>query len=532
VTKFFKHTVPGEGVINPNLPSNEFKIGDGPEPRKKKATSATAKASESTPSGQVEETLDDLTDMRNWPLDEDRNGLSGERLRNCILYCLDYADNEFLNGLDITKGSMESPKFISLIDSRTPPGWTPEKHEKKSKRGRLKKIKPLDFQLAQWLMNGPGPNAPLAGWESWEDKRDAIKTYWYGPGGVGQPDPEKVDFKALFNPAKPVVEVVAPAKGGVVDPEPVGSILAKAAAWLKQPYQIRWPKQCAVRNWVVVLTRRRMARESWTHEDIDLVARGEKTCPVCSGAGNYGIVKRGVLNKIDGSEPDVIYVNEVEWCECGEFKQVRKVIDSKPSQYDFVNLWTLQPHQFSILPQEVQAEELTYIRANHTGSFLFHGPAGTGKTTFSQALYFDAMYRSGPRFWKEGHAVKLETTEWIWYKNFATLLQEHNEHQWNREAPEPTVTPSKIAAVRELKYTPTLVLEEVDKQELNPHRISFLFGLIDETLKAKGGQVVLTTNLTPMEFEDYLTSNKEISSTGIAIIRRLTQTVHVRNHFR
>jgi hypothetical protein len=41
----------------------------------------------------------------------------------------------------------------------------------------------------------------------------------------------------------------------------------------------------------------------------------------------------------------------------------------------------------------------------------------------------------------------------------------------------------------------------------------------------------MTTNLTMAEFNENLTANDDIRTTGDTIIRRLTDHVHIRNYF-
>jgi hypothetical protein len=67
----------------------------------------------------------EIGDMRDWA--EARHGVSGERLRNCIIYQLDHAKDAYIRNSGITVASMRRPKFIKLLNEKTPPGWTPNK---------------------------------------------------------------------------------------------------------------------------------------------------------------------------------------------------------------------------------------------------------------------------------------------------------------------------------------------------------------------------------------------------------------------
>lgn len=68
-----------------------------------------------------------LGDIRDW--DEDRFGIPADRLRNCIIYQLDYAKDDYFRKSEITPASMERSKFITVLNDNTPAGWTPEKHK-------------------------------------------------------------------------------------------------------------------------------------------------------------------------------------------------------------------------------------------------------------------------------------------------------------------------------------------------------------------------------------------------------------------
>jgi hypothetical protein len=67
-----------------------------------------------------------LGDIRDW--DEEKFGIPAERLRNCIVYQLDYAKDDYFRKSELTPASMARSKFITLLNDNTPAGWTPEKH--------------------------------------------------------------------------------------------------------------------------------------------------------------------------------------------------------------------------------------------------------------------------------------------------------------------------------------------------------------------------------------------------------------------
>ena len=78
---------------------------------------------------ELHQTAPVLTDIRDWS--EDKFGISGQRLANCIIYQLDYAKNPYIRDSGVTVASMGREKFVTILDSNTPPGWTPENHGKR-----------------------------------------------------------------------------------------------------------------------------------------------------------------------------------------------------------------------------------------------------------------------------------------------------------------------------------------------------------------------------------------------------------------
>lgn len=64
-----------------------------------------------------------LPDIREWS--EDAFGVSAERLRNCIVYVLDYRKDDWYRRDGVTPTSMSREKFVRKLNADTPPGWTP-----------------------------------------------------------------------------------------------------------------------------------------------------------------------------------------------------------------------------------------------------------------------------------------------------------------------------------------------------------------------------------------------------------------------
>jgi hypothetical protein len=66
-----------------------------------------------------------LANIRDWS--EDRFGISGARLRNCILYQLDHSTNDwYRKDAEITLSKMEKRRFVTKLDADTPLGWSAE----------------------------------------------------------------------------------------------------------------------------------------------------------------------------------------------------------------------------------------------------------------------------------------------------------------------------------------------------------------------------------------------------------------------
>lgn len=88
----------------------------------------------------------ELDDIRDWQ--EDKFGISGERLRNCIVYQLDFSRNDwYRTAAEITISKMNSQKFVSKLDADTPPKWTPERATAKANK------KPTDSGISKATQN-------------------------------------------------------------------------------------------------------------------------------------------------------------------------------------------------------------------------------------------------------------------------------------------------------------------------------------------------------------------------------------------
>jgi DNA polymerase III delta prime subunit len=182
--------------------------------------------------------------------------------------------------------------------------------------------------------------------------------------------------------------------------------------------------------------------------------------------------------------------------------------------FQFANLDSLKPSSESILSLDKQAGVIAYMKTHPSQGYAFAGPAGTGKTTFSVALYREAIDTEWVRF--QDYSPELEWTarhKWhrrygqgpVWRIAAKTLMDEFHARAMSREdesgkpAPEPTVTRKRILEMRAHGFRPSLCLEEIDKIHWSEFKNNALFEVIDG-LYENDGQLVLNTNLRMNEF--------------------------------
>lgn len=115
----------GYGVFTPPPASDgyihpAFRKGQGSVPSPKPTPVPSA------PSHAASAALANMADVRDWPDGEDRHGVSGERLRNCIVFQLDHATDSWYREKGYpTLSSLGRERYVHKIDADTPPGWHP-----------------------------------------------------------------------------------------------------------------------------------------------------------------------------------------------------------------------------------------------------------------------------------------------------------------------------------------------------------------------------------------------------------------------
>jgi DNA polymerase III delta prime subunit len=167
-------------------------------------------------------------------------------------------------------------------------------------------------------------------------------------------------------------------------------------------------------------------------------------------------------------------------CPCRLAALFYKRWSKMPERFRWVNLDTLQVSPDALTSPEFQQELLRLLRADPTESYLFTGPAGTGKTTFAAALYRKSLQRWADRAWKTN-----KFTDAVWRITVSEFMEEYHLRSTGRSDMKkdangesymdeviPTITANGIRAAVEAGHRPCLFLEELDK--FNPSRFKFV----------------------------------------------------------
>jgi DNA replication protein DnaC len=287
----------------------------------------------------------------------------------------------------------------------------------------------------------------------------------------------------------------------------------------------RWYVECLhEKNWVEVARDARLADVKWSRDLFWAVARGDEKCPACFDTKQIHVVQHGTNTGI--------YRDHYPDCECVKYREIWKVFCNHiPNHYLSVSLHDLASSPLSKLAVAKQETEIAFLKAHSEDGFFFLGPAGTSKTTFTVALYRDALSAQFRKKWKGSSETLSTDPQGIWRINGENLMRQFQEQAVNREAREPEVTAEKIRAMAKRKIKPYLALEEIDKAKMSEFRANNLFSIVDALYECNG-RLVLTTNLTPVEFGGMFANSgsDNIRAIGAALMRRLKEMCHIRNY--
>jgi ATPase family associated with various cellular activities (AAA) len=282
-------------------------------------------------------------------------------------------------------------------------------------------------------------------------------------------------------------------------------------------------------NWTTYFSN---SQPEWSMALMAAVYSGElPTCPGCNNTRYVPTIQKGAVTGL--------ILRSNEQCQCVPYRFIQNVIDETiPRGYRLVDLWTLQPSRLSQLPLHTQADEIEMLRHHHEDNYLFLGPAGTSKTTFSIALYREAMKRNKLHIMSAGFrgVPPRCRTQFVWRINGEELFTQNQAYKTTmtseKPAPPPDVTVERIQRAARAGIRPVIILEEIDKTRLTEPRMNLLFALFDAIDGAKG-QIVLTTNRDMDRFIAMFTES-EIETVRVSaepFLRRLFKNCNIRNYY-
>jgi hypothetical protein len=271
--------------------------------------------------------------------------------------------------------------------------------------------------------------------------------------------------------------------------------------------------------------------KDWTQEEVittipkELVAKvahGEMVCPVCQGKGRYRVTYT--------SPSTTRWYSEEHCCLCAFYLGFIEDWSKRvPVKYRSVSLTSLKSSGQSTLSPGLQTEMIAELRTKPDASYAFFGPAGTSKTTYSIALFRDALFEDSRQHFSKGNWGHYPSCWRITAKQLLDEFHALSTHQDRYDdegnfiagAKEPTVTRRRIDQAVQRGYRPRLFLEEIDKIKGTEFRLNTLFEVIDGLYEQKG-QLVVNTNMTTEEFS---------SAFGAALERRIVEMCVVKDFF-
>ena len=216
-------------------------------------------------------------------------------------------------------------------------------------------------------------------------------------------------------------------------------------------------------------------------------------------------------------------------CPCTVFRLFwKEFIRTVPLHDQFIKIEELKASNKCRLPIEQQEANLALVKRNLDSSFLMFGPAGTGKTTLTIALYRKAVANWAHRSWLNYLNNVKPLPQSVWRVSAKTLLDQFHSYAISRErvdqegntkpVPAPEVNREKIVAAAQAGLKPRLFLEEIDKIKPTRFRLDSLFEVID-AIYENNGQIVINTNMTQEQLAEFFGDTDE---RGPVFIRRIT----------
>jgi hypothetical protein len=275
-------------------------------------------------------------------------------------------------------------------------------------------------------------------------------------------------------------------------------------------------------------------REYITDLDVSrAVGLGQAACPLCGWV--QGILSRRRIPLLHEGVETHVHVNMMVRCSCYLSEILHQRWSGPKSmvaeRYRKTFLYTLVPTRHIIKSFAIQQRVIDCVRSGPYDSYLLCGESGTGKTTYSTALFSNALME-----WAFWAFTKRAPPEGVWRIETHTLLAQHMD--WNRrvdalamnpmtgeqeiQAPKPPlVTRAKILAAREAGFRPCLFLDELDKIVLSPAKLTTLFDLLDAVYTCRG-QLVVCSNMTVHDISVLLGER-----VGVAVVRRIKEATDV-----
>jgi DNA replication protein DnaC len=217
--------------------------------------------------------------------------------------------------------------------------------------------------------------------------------------------------------------------------------------------------------------------------------------------------QRDVCRVCFGSGMEIIPDKGARPCECRLTVLRDKRLAQIPAEFRSLNLATLKADKER---HAKQVEAIAKIKANPTGSYIFCGRFGTGKTMLMWTLYKHACEMNQPRMVQCTLAQLL--TE---YRNFIAANKEDSDAVWPRLNAE---------ELRQNDTRYSLFFDDIDKARPSEYTAEIFFEIAD-AVYAYQHQLVATTNLSIGKLIQHFDRADE--RFGGAIVRRLVEHAEI-----